>query len=57
VFDLADRDVDRIELDTISAAIAGQEQPPFGRVDAVDQATVLQALRRSAEGRAPAATS
>ncbi|HEV8650862.1 MAG TPA: Gfo/Idh/MocA family oxidoreductase [Actinomycetes bacterium] len=48
-----DHDVYRIELDTISAAIAGGEQPSFGRTDAVDQATVLQALRRSSEHTVP----
>jgi hypothetical protein len=41
-----DHDVYRIELETISAAIAGREQPSFGRADVVDQATVLQPARR-----------
>jgi D-xylose 1-dehydrogenase (NADP+, D-xylono-1,5-lactone-forming) len=44
-----DHDVYRIELDTISAAIASGHEPSFGRADAVNQATVLQALRRSAD--------
>jgi D-xylose 1-dehydrogenase (NADP+, D-xylono-1,5-lactone-forming) len=48
-----DHDVYRIELDTNSAAIADGEQPPFGRADAVDQAAVLQALRRSSKHAAP----
>lgn len=54
-FGLADPDHDayRIEFDTISAAILGQAQPSFGRTDAVDQASALQALRRSSELAAP----
>jgi D-xylose 1-dehydrogenase (NADP+, D-xylono-1,5-lactone-forming) len=44
-----DHDVYRIELDTVSAALAGGEQPSFGRSDALAQATVLEALYRSAE--------
>jgi D-xylose 1-dehydrogenase (NADP+, D-xylono-1,5-lactone-forming) len=44
-----DHDVYRIELDTVSAAIAGGGEPSFGRADAVAQATVLEALHRSAE--------
>jgi D-xylose 1-dehydrogenase (NADP+, D-xylono-1,5-lactone-forming) len=48
-----DHDVYRIELDTVSAAIAGDEEAPFGRSDAVAQATVLEALRRSSKLAAP----
>jgi D-xylose 1-dehydrogenase (NADP+, D-xylono-1,5-lactone-forming) len=48
-----DHDVYRIELDAISAAIAGDEQSSFGRADVVDQAAVLQALRRSSLDAVP----
>jgi predicted dehydrogenase len=48
-----DHDVYRIELDTISAAIAAGDEPPFGRPDAIAQATVLEALRRSADLATP----
>jgi xylose dehydrogenase (NAD/NADP) len=50
-FDLTDPDHDvyRIELDTVSAALAGGGQPSFGRSDALAQAKVLEALYRSAE--------
>jgi D-xylose 1-dehydrogenase (NADP+, D-xylono-1,5-lactone-forming) len=44
-----DHDVYRIELDTVSATLAGGGEPSFGRSDAVAQATVLEALHRSAE--------
>jgi predicted dehydrogenase len=44
-----DHDVYRIELDTVSAALAAGGAPPFGRPDAIAQATVLEALHRSAE--------
>jgi D-xylose 1-dehydrogenase (NADP+, D-xylono-1,5-lactone-forming) len=44
-----ERDVYRIELDTVSAALAGGGEPSFGRADAVAQATALEALHRSAE--------
>ena len=44
-----DHDVYRIELDTVSAALAAGEQPSFGRADAIAQATALEALARSAE--------
>jgi D-xylose 1-dehydrogenase (NADP+, D-xylono-1,5-lactone-forming) len=44
-----DHDVYRIELDTVSAALAAGGAPPFGRSDAIAQATVLEALQRSAE--------
>ena len=52
-----DHDVYRIELDTVSAAIAGGGEPSFGRADAVAQATVLEALHRSAELGRPVAVS
>jgi D-xylose 1-dehydrogenase (NADP+, D-xylono-1,5-lactone-forming) len=44
-----DHDVYRIELDTVSAALAAGGAPPFGRSDAIAQAAVLEALHRSAE--------
>jgi len=44
-----DHDVYRIELDTVSATLAGDGEPSFGRSDAVAQAAVLEALHRSAE--------
>jgi len=44
-----DHDVYRIELDTVSAALAAGGEPSFGRADAIAQATVLEALHRSAE--------
>jgi D-xylose 1-dehydrogenase (NADP+, D-xylono-1,5-lactone-forming) len=40
-------DVYRIELDTISTAIATGDEPLFGRPDAIAQARVLQALRHA----------
>jgi xylose dehydrogenase (NAD/NADP) len=46
-------DAYRIEFDTVSAAIIDGGPTPFGRQDAADQATVLQALRRSAGQGAP----
>jgi D-xylose 1-dehydrogenase (NADP+, D-xylono-1,5-lactone-forming) len=49
-----DHDVYRIELDAVSAAIARGGEPSFGRSDAIAQATVLEALHRSAELGAPA---
>ena len=48
-----DHDVYRIELDTVSAALAGGGQPSFGRSDALAQATVLEALYRSANHGGP----
>ncbi|HEX5882668.1 MAG TPA: Gfo/Idh/MocA family oxidoreductase [Actinomycetota bacterium] len=48
-------DVYRIELDTVSAAIAGGGDPSFARPDAIAQATVLEALHRSAELGTPVA--
>jgi D-xylose 1-dehydrogenase (NADP+, D-xylono-1,5-lactone-forming) len=48
-----ERDVYRIELDTVSAALAGGGEPWFGRADAVAQAAALEALYRSAELGAP----
>jgi D-xylose 1-dehydrogenase (NADP+, D-xylono-1,5-lactone-forming) len=48
-----ERDVYRIELDTVSAALAAAGEPSFGRADAVAQATALEALHRSAELGAP----
>ena len=50
-----DHDVYRIELDTISAALARGAEPSFGRSDAIAQATVLEALDRSAELGSPVA--
>lgn len=48
-----DHDVYRIELDTVSGAIAGGAGLSFGAADAIDQATALQALARSSEAAAP----
>jgi D-xylose 1-dehydrogenase (NADP+, D-xylono-1,5-lactone-forming) len=48
-----DHDVYRIELGTVSTAIAAGDELPFSRPDAVAQATVLQALRHSADLAAP----
>ena len=48
-----DHDVYRVELDTVSAALAAGAEPPFGRPDAVAQATALEALHRSAELATP----
>jgi xylose dehydrogenase (NAD/NADP) len=48
-----DHDVYLIELDTASAALAAGGAPPFGRSDAIAQATVLEALHRSSELGAP----
>lgn len=50
-----DHDVYRVELDTVSAAIAGGGEPSFGRSDAIAQATVIEALYRSAELGTPVA--
>jgi D-xylose 1-dehydrogenase (NADP+, D-xylono-1,5-lactone-forming) len=50
-----DHDVYRIELDTVSAALAGGGEPSFGRADAIAQATVLEAIHRSAELETPVA--
>jgi hypothetical protein len=46
-------DVYRIELDTVSQAIASGSRLPFGPADAIDQAAALQALARSSEIAAP----
>jgi predicted dehydrogenase len=46
-------DVYRIELETVSEAIAGGAELPFGPGDAIDQAAALQALARSSEIAAP----
>ena len=48
-----DHDVYRVELDTVSAALAAGAEPRFGRPDAVAQATALEALHRSAELATP----
>jgi predicted dehydrogenase len=48
-----DHDVYRVELDTVSAALAAGAELPFGRPDAVAQATALEALHRSAELATP----
>jgi D-xylose 1-dehydrogenase (NADP+, D-xylono-1,5-lactone-forming) len=50
-----DYDVYRIELDTVSEAIAGGAQLPFGRADAIDQARLLEALSDSSQRRQPVA--
>jgi hypothetical protein len=43
----------RVELETVSGAIAGGAELPFGPADGIDQATALQALARSGEIAAP----
>jgi xylose dehydrogenase (NAD/NADP) len=48
-----EHDVYRIELDTVSSAILAGDHLPFTRPDAVAQATVLEALLRSAEQATP----
>ena len=48
-----EHDAYRIEFEAASAAIAGTGKPRFGRVDAVAQATVLDALRRAAQDVQP----
>jgi D-xylose 1-dehydrogenase (NADP+, D-xylono-1,5-lactone-forming) len=48
-----DHDVYRIELDTVSAALAAGEEPSFGRDDAIAQASALEALRRSVDHGTP----
>ncbi len=47
-------DAYRIEFDNASRAIAGEEAPAFGRADAIDQASVIEAVRRAASTRTPA---
>jgi xylose dehydrogenase (NAD/NADP) len=56
-FELAhdDHDVYRIELDTISEAIAVATQLPFGRTDAIEQARLLKALSDSSQRMQPVA--
>jgi predicted dehydrogenase len=46
-------DVYRIELDTVSEAIAGGAELPFGRTDAIDQARLLEALSDSSQRMQP----
>jgi hypothetical protein len=46
-------DVYRIELDTVSGAIASGSGLPFSPADAIDQAAALHALARSSEIAAP----
>jgi predicted dehydrogenase len=50
-----DHDVYRIEFDTVSAALARGGEPSFTRPDAIAQATVPEALHRSAELGSPVA--
>jgi hypothetical protein len=50
-------DVYRVELETVSGAIASGGELPFGAADAIDQAAALQALARSSEIAAPVALS
>jgi len=50
---LDEADAYRIEFDTVSAAIAGGARLSFGRTDAIEQSTVLQALRRSSRQGSP----
>jgi predicted dehydrogenase len=46
-------DAYRIEFDSASVAIANGTPPAFGPADAIDQAAVLEAVRRSAESGQP----
>ena len=46
-------DVYRIEIDTVSDAIAGAAELEFGRQDAVDQIAAIAAIRRSVETGMP----
>jgi D-xylose 1-dehydrogenase (NADP+, D-xylono-1,5-lactone-forming) len=46
--DIEDANAYRLELDNLSAAIAGEEEPLLGRADALAQARVLAALREAA---------
>jgi len=46
-------DVYRIEFEAASRAIAEGTEPVFGRADAIDQAAVVDAVRRAAELGAP----
>jgi hypothetical protein len=48
-----DRDVYRIELETVPGAVASGARLPFGPPDAIDQATARQSLARSSETAAP----
>lgn len=50
---LAADQVNRIEFEVASHAIATGSSPAFGRADAVDQAAAIEAVRRSAELGAP----
>ena len=45
----------RLELDNLSAAIVGEQEPLLGREDAVGQARVLEALAASAASGSPVA--
>jgi predicted dehydrogenase len=44
----SDADAYRIEFETASAAVAGRVAPAYGRADAVEQAAVIEAVRRAA---------
>jgi hypothetical protein len=46
-------DVYRVEIDTVSAAIAGDLTLEFGRQDALDQVAALEAIRGSIERGIP----
>ena len=43
----------RLELENLSAAIRGREEPLLGRAEAIAQARVLEALWRSAGSGEP----
>jgi hypothetical protein len=43
----------RVEIDTVSAAIAGDLTLEFGRQDALDQVAALKAIRGSIERGIP----
>jgi len=51
--DAENTDAYRIEFEAASRAIRQDEPPAFGRADAIDQAAVIEAVRRSAELREP----
>jgi predicted dehydrogenase len=50
-----ENDVYRIEMEVVSAAIADGRPTAFGRQDAINQAAVIEAVRRSAQEGSPVA--
>jgi predicted dehydrogenase len=53
VIDVPEADSYRLELENLAAAVAGEEPALLGRDDALGQATVIDALYRSAAAGAP----